>query len=76
MNYSYPELGYNAVKNSLQQTYSDFSSGNGDVKANIAGKAVGEIAQVFIRGTTVKAVTKGWFSFRMVLLFSSVLACL
>ena len=56
---SHPQRTYNAVKTSLQKTYNDFSSGNGDVKANMAGNAVGEIAQLFIGGSAVKAVTKG-----------------
>ena len=56
---SHPQKTYNSVKKSLQQTCNEFSSGNGDVKANIAGKTVGEIAQVFVGGTAVKAVTKG-----------------
>ena len=56
---SHPQKTYDAVKTSLQQTYNEFSSGNGDVKANMIGKAVGEVAQVFVGGTAVKAVTKG-----------------
>ena len=56
---SHPQKTYNSVKKTLQQTCNEFSSGNGDVKANIAGKTVGEIAQVFVGGTAVKAVTKG-----------------
>jgi hypothetical protein len=45
-------LGISAVN-----TYNDFKSGNADVKANIAGNLVGDIAQLFIGTGEVKAAS-------------------
>jgi RHS repeat-associated protein len=44
-----------AIGNAVSDTYSDFKGGNGDVKANIIGKVVGEIAQLAVGAAEVKA---------------------
>ena len=56
---SHPKRTYNAIKSSVKQTYDDFSKGNRDVKANIAGKVTGEVAQLLIGSGAIKGVTKG-----------------
>lgn len=37
-----------AIGNAVSQGYDDFQNGNGDVKANIAGKVIGDVAQLFV----------------------------
>ena len=46
-----------AIGNAVAEGYSDFQNGNADVKANIAGKVIGDVAQLFVGAGEVKAVT-------------------
>lgn len=48
-----------AIGNAVSETYTEFKNGNGDVKANIFGKVVGEIGQAIIGAGEVKAAIKG-----------------
>jgi len=47
-----------AISGAIKQGYNDFKSGNDDVKANILGKVVGEIAQIAVGAEAVKAGTE------------------
>lgn len=47
-----------AIAGAIKQGYNDFKNGNADVKANILGKVVGEIAQIAVGGETIKAGTE------------------
>ena len=48
-----------AIGSAVSQGYDDFKNGNADVKANIAGKVVGDIAQMFIGAGEAKAAVNG-----------------
>jgi hypothetical protein len=48
-----------AIGNAVSQGYDDFQSGNADVKANIAGKVIGDVAQLFVGAGEVKAAVNG-----------------
>ena len=54
----HPQKTYNAIETSVEKTYDNYTRGNGNVKANIAGKVIGEVALSFVGGSAIKAVAK------------------
>jgi RHS repeat-associated protein len=48
-----------AIGNAVSQGYDDFQNGNADVKANIAGNVIGDVAQLFIGAGEAKAAVNG-----------------
>ena len=49
----------NAIKGAVSEGYNDFQNGNADVKANMAGKVIGDVAQLFVGAGEVKAALNG-----------------
>jgi len=45
----------NSIVNSVTSGYADFKSGDANIKANIAGKVIGDVAQLFVGAGEVKA---------------------
>ena len=53
---SHPIVTGEAIGNAVAEGYSNFQNGNADVKANIVGKVIGDVAQLFVGAGEVKAV--------------------
>jgi RHS repeat-associated protein len=45
----------NAIVSAVKAGYNEFQNGNADVKANILGKVVGDLAQIAVGGEVIKA---------------------